>query len=294
MPKKSYSYIETKDIKTINIEKKTIEHLSPSPLPVYNPLNVYKKDDKFQDSNGVEYTTVNTNQKFLVLAKTYNSVIKGQNVVVTAYMDPEWFDGKCHLNYKRIQSNPEFRGCNDSDGFIIRTFSSNELISPINILNGYPSSFIPALQLLNSNIANLNNDKKYGVSDFIDSNPNDDKGITYETGIMYGPISLMVEDFDISKGSTAMDYIKPRGIYIIFKTGYTPPYTIQLTNSFSTLLYNSSSSYFSYFFRKLGSNPPDNFTSLTSQSNIDKEWNEYQTNYRDMGNKMAAQCCSVM
>jgi len=288
MPKKSYSYIEKKDV-----EKKTIEHLSPSPVSVYDPLKVYKKDDKFQDQNGVEYTTVNTNQKFLVLAKTYDSVIKGQNVVVTAYMDPEWFDGNCHLNYNGYNTKPEFQSCNDSDGFIFRTFAANEnSIYPI-VLNTYPYDFLPALQALSSNVAYINNDKKYGVSDYIESNPNDDKGITYETGIMYGPISVMAEDFDPSKGPMAMQNIKSRGIYIIFNKGFTPPYTIQINKSFSTILYNSSSSYFSYFFRKSINNPPDNFTTLISQSNINKEWDEYQAKYRETGNKMAVQCCTI-
>jgi hypothetical protein len=290
MPKKSYSYIEKKDVEKF-VEKKTIEHLSPSPLPLYDPLNIYNINDKFQDNNGVEYTTVNTNQKFLVLAKTYNSVIKGQNVVVTAYMDPEWFDGNCHLNYKGYNTKPEFQGCLDSRGFISSTFS-REPINPINI-GTYPYDFLAALRALHPNVAYLNDNNKYGVSDYFNSNPGDDKAITYETGILWGPISSMMEDFEPSN-EMVLENIKPRGIYIIFKDSFTPPPIIQINKSFSSILYNSSSSYFSYFFRKSTNNQPDNFTTLISQSNINNEWNEYQTKYREIGNKMAGQCCTIV
>ena len=89
--------------------------------------------------------------------------------------------------------------------------------------------------------------------------------------------------------------IKAYGIYIVFNDGFTPPPLINLTDSFSKILSNTSSPYFGYFFRKSGSNPPENFTSLISQANINQKWNEYITAYTNSASIMAPPgCCTIM
>jgi hypothetical protein len=72
MPKNFY-YVES------NLPKKSsnkiIEHLTPINTPTYNPATLYNIGDQFQDSNGIIYTTVKSNQKFCLLANTYSTVI---------------------------------------------------------------------------------------------------------------------------------------------------------------------------------------------------------------------------
>ena len=281
MPKKSYSYIE----------KKTIEHLLPSPLPLYDPLKVYKKDDIFQDQNGVEYTTVNTNQKFLVLAKTYKSVINGINVVITAYMDPEWFDGStCVVDTSSAQyiSNPS---CGDSYRFVLYMTPNSSFD-----VTSYPSNFSDALKPLHPSIAYTSNNQSLVLLNANTSNTNI-QDILINTGLVTSPISPMYADYsfstDMSK-SKALE-MKAYGIHIVFKDPFIPSPIIQLSTSFSTLLSNSNSSYFSYFFRKSGSNSIDKFTSLISQSNIEQQWSNYITTFNNSAAKEAPPgCCSVM
>jgi len=111
------------------------------------------------------------------------------------------------------------------------------------------------------------------------------------TSLDHAPICPLVPN---GRGSFSMGAI---GLNIVFKEGFSPPTRINLSNTFTFLLPNQSSIYFSYFFQKTGTNPPDKFTELISQSNINSRWNTYINYYKTftLGLKpnQPGDCCTI-
>jgi len=112
MPKNFY-YIESNLPKKYS--KKIIEHAT---LDIYDSKKLYNIGDQFQDSTGVTYTTIKSNKKFCILANVYATTIKGINVSVASYLDPELFD--TNICNDPLSSNYDYYkdSCtNDSDRY---------------------------------------------------------------------------------------------------------------------------------------------------------------------------------
>jgi hypothetical protein len=282
MPKKSFSYIE----------KKYIEHFSqtntPTGLPLFDKSKIYKVGDQFQDSNGVAYNTVNSNQKFYVLAKQYPTVINGINVIVTAYVDPEWLSPEtCWNSMNDPNPNKGNISCNSS---LFLQYRVNQ------------GSWANAISQLNPNIETSLYKDDYDLTETKNIPNTNYQDIFNNTGLLlvpHQPMTIYSNMFTNAPTTADISYRSQTlhiGVFIVFKQGFTPPNTIKIDEVFATLLSDSKSSYFSYFFQKMSNNPPDNFTPLISSTNINSFWNKYLNlikSLRDIPNT-GVSCCTIV
>lgn len=297
MPKNFY-YIEQKS------NKKIIEHAT---LSLYDSKTLYNVGDQFQDSNGTVYTTIKSNKKFCVLANTYKGSINGINVQIGSYLDPELISSDiCETTENDIQYGTAAKSsCSDS------IYYDNKNIS----------GWYDSLQTLLSNIAtNFYSDSSTINADLTRTTPSGSETIGYgnltrlstnninnldtwkNTSLTYAPIDPLSNEYSpYTKNRT-----HPIGLNIVFKENFSPPLRIELSNTFSTILGDSNSIYFSYFFQKEGTNQPDKFSEVITQSNIDNIWNKYISFYKnyDMTPKSpksansqnspnSADCCTI-
>jgi len=263
MPRnKLYSYIQTKNIEYFsqtNTPTNTPTNTLIS-LPLFDESKIYKVGDQFQDSNGVAYNTVNSNQKFYILVKQYPTIINGLNVIVTAYIDPEWLSPETCWN-SVTSSTPTKNNISCVSSMFLK-YRTNQ------------GSWTNAISQLNPNIETSLYKNGYEPTEMKDLPNTNHKDIFNNTGITlvpHYPIIVNSNMFTTTYDNLNFDV----GVYIVFKQGFTPPNRIYIDEVFGTLIQDTSSPYFSYFFQKLSNNPPDNFTPLISSSNINSFWNKY-------------------